>query len=131
MRAGRRRALLIAPAVFALYFLTWVVAERTLVDQLKASLVDDGVEFFARNNPETSRADNRTQLTNALNNTEFHLDLTHVVPLLPGLVVVCYEMSGKFRPGGIAGFGGTVVTVRLVYGVGSKSLYSRTLGWGP
>ena len=127
----RRFAERFVVTVAVLYAATWLLASRTVGHHLEATLLDQWASFSVERHPgvsyELARA-GAPQEAEALN---VKLVVTRAVPVLPGVALVWYEVSGLFNPGGTAGGYVEELSLVLVYGVGSKVLHSWALAAAP
>ena len=131
MRVRGGRILWTGVAICILYVLTWAVAEMTLAAHLKRNAFDEWEAFAKEKRPATPAAELHAQVPKWAEESRFLIHVTRVVPLLPGVVLAWHDDSASFQPGGTHGYYAGHRSVFLVYLLGSKALYSKTIEVAP
>ena len=125
MSKKHRRNLWLGVGVCVLYILTWVVAESTLAAQLTRNAFDEWEAFAKEKSPATPLSELRAQVPKWAEESRFAIHVTRVVPLLPAIVLAWHDDSASFQPHGAHGYYAGHRSVFVVYGLGSKALYSQ------
>ena len=131
MHPMRRFAERFVVTVAVLYAATWLIASRTAGPQIEVTFLNQWASFTVERHPGASYQLARARAPQEAEALNVKLVVTRAVPVLPGVALVWYEVSGLFNPGGTAGGYVEELSLVLVYGVVSKVLHSWALAAAP